>query len=275
MPELPEVETIVRELREAQLIGAKIIMARVFWNRSIDPPNSHDFIRRIADQTIVDIHRRGKNIIFTLSKETLIVHLRMTGKFSIVSSNQCAPLKHERVQLCLADGRIIRFEDQRKFGKWHLSNNPLEKLSKLGVEPLSDDFSLQRFKTLLSHRKSPIKSFLLDQKYIVGLGNIYVDEALWEAKIHPLRRISTLSDKEIRALYTAIPKVLKQGIANMGTTLGSSQANYYSVSGRKGSNQHKLNVFRREQQACPRCGETILKTVVGQRGTHFCPNCQT
>ena len=131
MPELPEVETIVRELREADLIGVKIKKAHVLWHRSIGSSLPDPFSKQIADQTILAISRRGKNIVFKLSKDTLIVHLRMTGKFTIAKSDKYPPLKHERVQLLLDDGRLLRFEDQRKFGKWYLSNHPEEMLNKL------------------------------------------------------------------------------------------------------------------------------------------------
>ena len=146
--------------------------------------------------------------------------------------------------------------------------------SHLGLEPLSDEFTLRAFEDLLRSHQVKIKPFLLNQSYVSGLGNIYVDEALWEAKIHPNRRSSELVAKEIESLHRAIIKVLRKGVENTGTSLGAKRANYFSVSGRRGGNQDSLNVFRRDGEPCPRCGTTIIKITVAQRGTHLCPKCQ-
>lgn len=273
MPELPEVETIVRELREEQLIGLKIEHAQVFWDRSIANQNSSSFKERISNQIIHDITRRGKFIVFSLSQDTLLVHLRMTGKF-FVEHHDVVPHPHERVRLYLSDKRILRYEDQRKFGKWTLISDPEEILEKLGLEPLSKNFTLDTFTKLLLKSNRQIKPFLLDQHHIAGLGNIYVDEALWEAKVHPLRLAKSLDDKELKLLHKAIITVLNKGIENTGTTLGSNRANYFSVSGRRGSNQHALKVFRREGLPCHNCQTLIEKIQVAQRGTHICPKCQ-
>jgi len=273
MPELPEVETITRELVENQLVGKQILEAKVFWNRTISFPEVNVFCKQLEKQTIKKIFRRGKFIVFTLSHDTLLVHLRMTGKFTL-SKESKEISSHERVRLHLNDGRFLIYEDQRKFGKWILLPNPEDILNQLGIEPLSKEFTLQFLKKILENKNQQIKPFLLNQKYIVGLGNIYVDEALWEAKINPIRRTNSLSLKEITALHTAIPVVLKQGIAHMGTSLGSKMANYFSVSGRRGGNQTQLKVFRRNGLPCPRCQTPIVKISVSQRGTHFCPNCQ-
>ena len=273
MPELPEVETIVRELRQEHLIGLKIVRATILWSRSIQTPDPDSFCQQIASQKISDITRRGKYIVFTLSKGILLVHLRMTGKFIITSKDE-KPLKHERVQLYLSDGRVLRYEDQRKFGKLSLVTSTEEKFHELGLEPLSDEFTLKEFKNRVLKSSQRIKPYLMNQRHVAGLGNIYVDEALWEAKIHPLRKANSLSEKEVTALFHAIPKVLLLGIENMGTSLGSSRANYFSVSGRRGGNQYKLKAFRQDGLPCPRCATTIIKIVVGQRGTHLCPNCQ-
>jgi len=273
MPELPEVETIVRELNEANLIGLKIERAVVFWDRTIAKLECTLFSERIINQKILDITRRGKFLVFKLSKDTLLVHLRMTGKFFV--ENISAPVhSHERVRLILSNKKILRFEDQRKFGKWYLLDDPEEILNKIGIEPLSNEFTLGAFKKLTEKSNRQIKPFLLDQHKIAGLGNIYVDEALWEAKIHPLSLSNTLKTQEIKLLHKAIIMVLKKGIENTGTTLGSNRANYYSVTGRRGSNQDTLKVFRQEGTPCFRCKTIIKKIVVAQRGTHFCPQCQ-
>lgn len=273
MPELPEVETIVQEMREIGLIGSTIERAEVFWQRSLANLAAHDFCQQMANQHIHHIRRRGKLIVFCLDNCELFVHLRMTGKF-ILEAHASLPRKHERVRLYLADGRILRYEDQRKFGKWYLLKDSLSFLKKIGLEPLTPDFSFAAFAQLLKGRKRQIKPFLLDQQFVAGLGNIYVDEALWEAKIHPTRDLSSLTADELNALHTAIINVLQRGVANTGTTLGSTSANYFSVSGRPGTNQHALKVFRRHGQPCPRCSCPIEKITVAQRGTHVCPSCQ-
>jgi len=273
MPELPEVETIVREMCEARLEGAEISGVEVYWNRSIATPALTEFVQKMRHQTIQKISRRGKFIVIKLSQDTVLVHLRMTGKF-LISATKEPPHTHERVRLYLNDGRLLRYEDQRKFGKWYLLENPEDHLDQLGIEPLSSHFTLKTFQNLLKGSQRPIKPFLLDQHKLVGLGNIYVDEALWQAEVHPKRSVSSLTQKEMRALHQAIPEVLQKGIDNIGTSLGSKRANYYSVSGRRGTNQQQLKVFRRDGLPCPRCGNIIKKIVVAQRGTHFCPFCQ-
>lgn len=273
MPELPEVETIVRELNASHLIGKKIIAVKVFWDRTIAFPIPTEFSSQMKGQVIRGISRRGKFIVVTFDHETLLIHLRMTGKLSF-SKNREKISSHERVRLELEDGRFLHYEDQRKFGKWSLVADPDPKFDDLGTEPLSDDFTLQLFQELLQKSSQSIKAFLLNQHHIVGIGNIYADEALWEAKIHPSTKAHLLKLQEVKALHKAIQNVLKQGIANMGTSLGSKMANYFSVSGRRGGNQTQLKVFRKEGLLCPRCQSEIIKIVVAQRGTHLCPNCQ-
>jgi formamidopyrimidine-DNA glycosylase len=272
MPELPEVETIVRDLNSNHLIHTKIHKAKVFWDRSIAVPSVEDFCAQIVGQTIRQIERRGKFIVFTLSTDTLLIHLRMTGKI-MLSNNPKVISSHERLQLQLDDGRVLHYEDQRKFGKWYLLSHPEDKLNALGLEPLSEAFTLEAFKQILKKSTQRIKSFLLDQHHITGLGNIYVDEALWEAKIHPMQQVKGLSLDQIKALHRAIPKVLEQGLALRGTSLGKTRANYSSLKGH-GENQDQLKVFRRQGSSCPRCHEEIIKITVAQRGTHLCPHCQ-
>lgn len=270
MPELPEVETIARELQES-LVGSKIKKAEIFWERTIAAPDVATFCQQIAEQQILKVDRRAKFIQLSLTDFTLLVHLRMTGKFLFIKDEQHP---HERVRLYLDDGRILSYEDQRKFGKWYLLKDPAAHLSALGVEPLTKAFTVKFLQNLVTNYRRPIKPFLLDQRYIVGLGNIYVDEALWQSKIHPLRNVSSLRRQEVVSLHAAIQNVLQRGIQNTGTSLGSHRANYFSVSGRKGTQQHQLKVFRREGHPCPRCQAMIIKIKVAQRGTHICPHCQ-
>lgn len=273
MPELPEVETIAEELRGSGIIGLKITGVKVHWDRSIGAPEITQFRRQIVGQSIREIARRGKWLVFSLTKDTLLVHLRMTGKFSVGHIDSPAG-SHERVRLTLSDHRVVKYDDQRKFGKWYLVADPNTILEEIGPEPLSPEFTHSLFKGLLKDRKTTIKPLLLDQHFIAGLGNIYVDEALWESKIHPQRKTETLSENEIKALHAAIVLVLHHGVANSGTSLGSKRGNYATVSGKLGSNQHRLKVFRRNGKPCLRCGTLIKKIVVAQRGTHFCPECQ-
>lgn len=271
MPELPEVETIVRELAASDLAGKTILKAAVHWNKTVGG-DAVSFLHAVQGQKIKKVVRYGKWIEFELTDYNLFVHLRMTGKF-FFGSPKDKPTSHERVRLILDDGRILKFEDQRKFGRWLLQTK--EKAPpNIGIDPFSKKFTLAWFKALVQKSSQAIKPFLLNQKNLAGLGNIYVDEALWQARLHPKRSANTLTPTETTALFKAIPDVLQKGIDNTGTTLGNKQANYYSVSGRRGGNQHKLMVFRRDGLPCPRCTTTIVKTVVAQRGTHFCPTCQ-
>lgn len=267
MPELPEVATIVKELNHSRLVGKKILRAEVFWNPTIETPELDAFLEAIQKQQILSIDRLGKYIVFHLSDAYLLVHLRMTGKFLF------SPTSHERARLYLDDERILHFADMRKFGRFSLVKT-LDKVKHLGVDPLSAAFTQEKLHSLLKAHSRELKPFLLDQHYISGLGNIYVDEALFEAKLHPKRVANTLSDLETAALHTAIKTVLERGIQNQGTSLGTHLANYYSVSGKRGGNQYKLNVFRQEGEPCPRCGHLIMKIRVAQRGTHLCPFCQ-
>lgn len=273
MPELPEVETIVQELIASKIVGKQILQVHVHWNKIIETPGAEEFIQTIKNQAIQHLERRGKYLVFTLSMGVLFVHLRMTGKFELIEKKEPVA-KHEHVRLIFSDGTCLRYLDPRKFGRWSYHQNSEKKMEQLGLEPLGSQFTLTAFKKLLLERHAKIKPFLLNQKYIAGLGNIYVDEALWEAKIHPLRLSHTLTDSEIKALHQAIQHVLKKGIENLGTSLGSGQGNYYSVSGKRGGHQYQLKVFRQEGKVCQRCGDKILKIVVGQRGTHLCPTCQ-
>ena len=181
---------------------------------------------------------------------------------------------HDHVSLHLTDGRELIFNDTRKFGRFRLTQPGDDPFAALGPEPLEADFTPTLFKQRLKGKTRQIKPLLLDQTTVAGLGNIYVDEALWQARIHPERRADTLTAAEIRRLHAAIRTVLQRAIDNAGTTLGSGEANFYSVAGRRGRNADALKVFRRDGMPCPRCGTVIDRIVVAQRGTHFCPRCQ-
>ncbi len=274
MPELPEVQTIVNDLNAADLIGPIISEASVFWPRSIAQPSPTSFCRRIKGKQFTAIGRRGKYLVFDLTDGyTLLLHLRMSGRLHLVTA-ETPRVKHEHVILSFDDGRQLRFHDPRKFGRLNLIKDPAKILNRLGPEPLAPGFTTRIVGMLVRNRKRMLKPLLLDQTVIAGLGNIYVDEALWEARLHPCRLAATLSKAEIRALRLAIPRVLKRGLKNLGTSLGSGETNFYSVASRRGRNKDQLNVFRRTDLPCPRCQTGIERIIVGQRSTHICPKCQ-
>jgi len=274
MPELPEVQTIVDDLRAAGLEGRCFEAARVFWARTIAEPSVKAFCSRIKGQMITAIRRRGKFIVFALQNNAhLLMHLRMSGRLHLVAPDQPRQ-KHEHVLLTLSGTQQLRFHDTRKFGRLYLMPDAERILDRLGPEPLAKGFTSKKLTQLLKPRKRLLKPLLLDQAFIAGLGNIYVDEALWDSKIHPCRIAAALSDFEIQALHRAIPRVLKRGLKNLGTSLGTGKTNFYSVAKHQGRNSDQLNVFRRTGQPCPRCQTTIQRIIVGQRSTHICPRCQ-
>ena len=274
MPELPEVQTIVDDLNAADLIGMPITGARVFWSRTIAEPSPRLFCTRLKNRKFAAIERRGKYLVFNIDNgSTLLLHLRMSGRLHLVPSNT-PRIKHEHVIISFHDGRQLRFHDTRKFGRIHLLDDPAKILSRLGPEPLTKDFTAELLAERLRQRKRLLKPLLLDQECIAGLGNIYVDEALWHAKLHPNRIAASLSRGEIKALHRAIPKVLKRGLKNLGTSLGTGEANFYSVARRRGRNKDELKVFRRTDLPCPRCKAPIERIIVGQRSTHICSKCQ-
>jgi formamidopyrimidine-DNA glycosylase len=203
----------------------------------------------------------------------LLIHLRMTGSLSVKSAAEPHDAA-ERTALILDDGREIRFRDTRKFGRWTLTDDPDAVLGRLGPEPLSDAFTAAVLRSALQAHNRMLKPLLLDQHVVAGLGNIYVDEALWDARLHPCRLSRSLSAAESRRLHGAIRRVLQRGVDGMGTTLGSGMTNFYSVAGRRGRNQDALNVFRRHGDPCPRCQRTLERITVAQRSTHLCPRCQ-
>ena len=274
MPELPEVQTIVNDLNAANIAGKTIMGAKVFWSRTIAEPSARAFCSRIKGKKISAIRRRGKFIVFDFNKKDhMLLHLRMSGRLHLVPCD-LPRKKHEHVILSFKDGRQLRFHDTRKFGRFYLISDDEKILGRLGPEPLASSFTLKIFARSLSARKRLLKPLLLDQTFIAGLGNIYVDEALWESKIDPRRIAASLSKSEIRALHRAIPRVLKRGLKNLGTSLGTGKTNFYSIAKHQGRNRDELKVFRRTDQPCPRCQATIRRIIVGQRSTHICPRCQ-
>jgi formamidopyrimidine-DNA glycosylase len=270
MPELPEVETIVNGLR-GPLIGRTFTGVRVGWENIVARPAVPEFQQRIRGQQILGIRRRGKYLIFDLSRgDSLIIHLKMTGQLTVRPGDAPAD-KYGHTVFDLDDGCQLRFLDTRKFGRVYLVADEGEVVGSLGPEPLADDFTLSDFSALIREREGTLKPLLLNQKFIAGIGNIYADEALFVAGIHPQRKAGTLMGNEIKRLYQAIRQVLRQALADEGTTFDGA---YRKVDGGEGGHQENLLVFQRKEQPCPRCGSTIERIVVGGRGTYFCPCCQ-
>jgi len=272
MPELPEVETVRRSLQQALAQRRILDVTRIAWPRTIAEPSPELFRELLHDRAILDVDRRAKYVIIRLDRdEALVVHLRMTGQLTIADST-AEPDQHTHVALRLDSGQQLFFRDTRKFGRiWLLDRDGLAVLyGKLGPEPLDDALTAEAFRTLLRRRKGRLKPLLLDQALIAGLGNIYVDESLWLAQIHPLQTVGQLSDEQIDRLYAAIREVLSQSIARRGTSL----SDYLDAWGTKGDNQNFLQVYDRKAQPCLRCGTPIERLLVAQRGTHVCPTCQ-
>ncbi|CAA9237655.1 MAG: Formamidopyrimidine-DNA glycosylase [uncultured Chloroflexi bacterium] len=274
MPELPEVETIRADL-ESRLTRRTLTGGQFFWDRTAGRPAADPagVIQGVTGRTVEAAERRGKFLVLRLSGgAALVVHLRMTGRLTLQPSG-AARSGSLRALFSLDYGSELHFEDQRKFGRIYFAEDDTalaEVLSKLGPEPLEEHFSLESFRELVRGRRAQLKPLLLDQRFVAGLGNIYVDEALFRAQLHPLRRSDTLSKEDVTRLHAAIGEALRQGIANRGTTL----SDYRDSWGTAGLNREQLLVFRRDGKPCPRCGTPIEKIRVGQRGTHLCPSCQ-
>ena len=197
-----------------------------------------------------------------------MIHLRMSGSFSI------APGSHDRIVLKLSDGLNLYYRDTRKFGRWRLVDDPQEILGRLGPDALTRQFTRTYFRETMRRRHRMIKPLILDQSVVAGLGNIYADEALWEAKIHPERISNSLTNEELEKLFYAIKHVLKTGVKNRGTSLGDGKTNYRDVEGESGGYRKKIKAYGRSGQPCERCGNKLMKSFVAQRGTTFCPGCQ-
>lgn len=276
MPELPEVETVVRGLRRS-LTGRRITGVRVNWSGSITRPDPQSFVRRLRGRRVTRVDRRGKWVVIELDDgQTLLIHLRMTGQL-LLEPAECPEGKYTRVVFQLNDHREsgtdrLRFSDMRKFGRMVLTDDPASVLEELGPEPLDDDFTVERFKRMLAERRGRIKSLLLNQRFLVGLGNIYVNEALWLARIHPLRSADSLSGVEVEALHRAIRSVLRAAIGQGGTTL--ENGNFRQANGEAGEFVDELLVYGHEGEPCGCCGEPIERVKVGQRSTYFCSRCQ-
>ena len=300
MPELPEVETIRRKLRNGvpgkitvnepkgvredgparyyaggrengpekaspSLLGKRIQRAELLWEGTLAEPTPDEFYIRIMGQTIIDFGRRAKYLLIQLSEDTLVVHLRMSGDLLVEKeSDPIAP--HHRFLLYFEDGYRLAFNDTRKFGRIWLLDDPAPLLEKLGPEPLDGLLTPEDFYTRLKDRRRQLKPLLLDQSFIAGVGNIYADEALHRAKLHPQTQAADLTPEQAALLLESIRYVLQAGIEANGASIDWV---YHG-----GNFQNQFQVYQRGDEACYLCGTPIRRMVVGQRGTHFCPQCQ-
>ena len=272
MPELPEVETIRRKLRP-QLIGKIIIDADLRWTRTLAFPSPRKFKELIKGQQIREVTRRAKFFILRLSDFNLLIHLRMSGDL-LVKEGKIKPDKHDRLILRLrsepdmhTENDVISnlvFNDTRKFGRVWLTADPQQVLGKLGPEPLTRSFTPEWLHSALHNKHRQVKPLLLDQTFLAGLGNIYADESLHRAKLHPLAASDSITVEQAQTLHEAIRSVLKEGIRRNGASFDWVY---------RGGEFH-FQVYDRAGKPCPVCGTEIQRIIVGQRSTHFCPNCQ-
>ncbi|MGA9762199.1 MAG: bifunctional DNA-formamidopyrimidine glycosylase/DNA-(apurinic or apyrimidinic site) lyase [Gaiellaceae bacterium] len=272
MPELPEVESIRRSL-EPSVAGRKIERAEILDSRLVRPEPPLDVATRLEGESIAALDRRGKYLLARLeSGRTLAVHLRMTGSLRHRQAGG-ELLPYERARLELDDGSELVYRDVRRFGTWQLLEpGELEGYlaARVGPEPLAPDFTAELLRGRLAGRRTALKAALLDQRTLAGLGNIYVDEALWAARLHPATTAGTLSRQAIARLHGAIRETLTLGIARQGATL----RDYALPDGATGTMQREFQVYGREGEPCERCGAAIAKTRIAGRGTWFCPRCQ-
>ena len=271
MPELPEVETVKNSLK-LRLIGKKIYKVVVRYPNIIAYPSVDDFIKGICGKEISDIKRRGKFLMFDLGDSYLLSHLRMEGKYFFKKHDEEIN-KHEHVIFDLGD-MGLRYMDTRKFGRMYLIKkdmvNDMKPISELGLEPWDEGLTVSYLKDKYKNKKLPIKSVILDQSIIVGIGNIYADEILFMGRINPLKVASKLDDKELEDIIKYTRSVLNHAIELGGTTIRS----YTSVDGVHGRFQNELAIHGKDKGVCPICGEVIEKIKVGGRGTYYCPKCQ-
>jgi formamidopyrimidine-DNA glycosylase len=284
MPELPEVETIARDLR-GLVTGARIAGARSDWPPALRSHEAEAFAQAVAGRAIEGIGRRGKQLLVWLGPApaaaepaVLTVHLKMTGQLFVVAAGTPQD-RHVHVVLALADGRELRFRDMRKFGRMGLyrrdpsTGEPVEGeaigVLATGAEPLADDFTARRFTELIARRRGRLKTLLMNQDFLAGVGNIYADEALWRSRLHPLRDAHTLRPGDIRRLHTALREVLAEAVERRGSSVDD-----YTAPDGDGSMQEHLQVYQRAGEPCERCGRPIRRIVVGGRSTHFCSWCQ-
>jgi formamidopyrimidine-DNA glycosylase len=273
VPELPEVETI-RLALEPHLVGRRLDQVEIRDPRLVRPFEPHAVAAELEGERVVALERRGKYLIVRFeSGRALLIHLRMTGSLRHAAAGSLTDDPHRRAVVRLDDGSDVAYRDVRRFGTWHLLEP--EELDpyladRLGREPLERTFTARHLGERLAGRRAPAKAALLDQRTVAGLGNIYVDEALWRARIHPLRSAGSIETDELTRLTRGIKAALKAGIARQGASL----RDYSTPDGRRGRMQERFRVYGREGEPCTRCGTPIDKIRAGGRGTWYCPNCQ-
>ncbi|MBI2830419.1 MAG: bifunctional DNA-formamidopyrimidine glycosylase/DNA-(apurinic or apyrimidinic site) lyase [Chloroflexi bacterium] len=269
MPELPEVETVKNEL-SPHVIGRRITGLTLFWEGMVKEPAVKEFCERTVGQEITGITRRGKYLILALSSgEAFIIHLKMSGSL-FIGQDSSEPPRFTRAVICLDKGTKIFFRDPRKFGVMRVVKDSNSVVGKLGPEALGNAFTPQLLAQQLANRAAPIKALLCDQNLIAGVGNMYADEALFVAKIHPLRTGASLSPQETNRLHSAIQQVLRAGISNKG----ASTDTYFRPDGTRGTAHLEFKVAHGRGKSCPVCGTLIERITVRNRGTYFCPKCQ-
>lgn len=274
MPELPEVETTVRLLRP-KLQGRVLGLVRVHWQRTLGGMNAKSFQKHVLGTKVERLERRAKYILLRLERAGapagwLSVHLRMTGRLYVDPADQAAD-PFVKIDIELDNGSHLRFLDVRKFGRVLYGRELSELLPELGPEPLSEEFSIDWLRAALRERQRTIKSLLLDQSFLAGLGNIYVDESLHQAGIHPLARADRVDRARVQRLHAAIRSTLQAAIEREGSSFDRF---YRTPEGQPGSYQQQFLVYGRTGEACRSCDAAIERITVGQRGTHFCPRCQ-
>ena len=270
MPELPEVETIRLRLRDGttehpSVVGREIRSADLFWERTLAFPDPVCFTEAIRGQKILDVQRRGKYFVFPLTSGFLLIHLRMSGDLIVGKAGDDIS-KHYRLVLNLSGGVLLAFDNPRKFGRVWLVDDPASVLGVLGPEPLDPALTQELFFGMLHARKRQLKPLLMDQHFLAGLGNIYTDEALFRAGLHPKVLSDTLDRQAAGKLLAGIRDVLREGIRRNGASIDWIY--------RGGDFQNCFFVYQRTGQPCLRCGTPVRRIVLGQRGTHFCPVCQ-
>jgi formamidopyrimidine-DNA glycosylase len=274
MPELPEVETVRTTLAPA-LTGRRFERVDILDTRLVRPFEPLAVAGELEGERVEAVERRGKYLIFRFeSGRSLLIHLRMTGSLRHAPRGSLADDPYRRAVVTLDDGSDVAYRDVRRFGTWLLLEpDELEPYlhQRLGAEPLSREFTARRLGERLAGRKAPIKAAILDQRTLAGMGNIYADEALWRARVHPLRPAGDLDQDEIRRLHRAVRRALEAGIARQGATL----RDYSTPDGGRGRMQHEFKVYGRGGEPCDRCGTPIEKTRVAGRGTWYCPHCQS
>ena len=266
MPELPEVETIKKDL-ERVVVGKKIKDVEVVRSKTIKEPSVENFIKKVRGKEIKEIFRRGKVLIIKLPAQYLVIHLRMTGQVIYGDKR-----RESKVAFHLSNGKYLNFLDQRMMGEIRLMSDwqKLPLIQKMGPEPLERAFTLEKFREMLKKRKEKIKPLLMNQSFIAGIGNLYAAEILFRAKVSPLRSADSLRPTEVREIYSAIKKVLQEGIK----CRGSSVDTYRDAHGERGTFAQRLRVYGRAGKPCFKCGAPVKKIVLGGRGTYFCPKCQ-